>query len=261
MAKVAKVMSALGAVLAMGSAQALSVGGVVWDPDSLFDFTATDSMIETIANPVIGGQIQGYAKINTLNGTDQSTFCPGCELTYTFSGYTITNIDAVTGALTFSGGTINVFVDNTPDYDSLSALSAGDGVLFLSLTGNSHIDQETGRTGTLHADPTPASVGVAGDGRGFLDVTGGLAATYFDTNVFPLLAPGGGTEFADFQFTSSFQLLPGAQTFKSDDGVTYGLFGSNDLQGASVAVPVPGTMALLGLGLLGAGVMRRRFSA
>lgn len=192
---------------AMGSAHAINVGGVAWNPNSLLDFTTTDSMIETIVDPVVGGQIQGYARVQTLNGTDAATFCPGCELTYTFSGYTITNVDPVTGALTFNGGTINVYVDSTPNFDTFLASTAGDGVLWLTLTGANHIDAATLLSGTPHSDPTPASIDVAGDGRGFLDVAGGLAAACFDTNTFPLLPAG----FADFQFTSSFQLLPGGR--------------------------------------------------
>lgn len=254
-----KLVAALGAVCAVGSAQALNVGGVVWDPNSIFDFSTTDSMIETKLNnpPAIGDSIRGYAIINNLNGTSQSTFCPGCEITYVFSGYTVTNVNPITGALTFDGGSISIYVDSTPNYNSTLQSTAADGTLFLQLSGALHLDAATGLFGTLHSDPTPASTGVAGDGRGFLNVVGGLAASYFDTNTFPIITPGGaGT--ADFQFTSSFQLLPGGATFVSDDGVRYGLFGSNDLQGAT-AVPEPATLSILSLGLLALGFSRRRW--
>lgn len=259
MKKSLKLLAAAGAVLAMGSAHAINVGGVVWDPDSIFDFTTTDTMIETIVNPVIGGTIQGYAKITNLNGTGEAVFCPGCELTYKFSNYSITNIDPVSGALTFTGGQIDVYVDIAQNFDATLASTAVDGLLWLSLSGHEHVDGSSGLVGSLHSDPTPASAGVAGDGRGFLDVSGGLADTYFDTDTFAVLDDLLGTVgFADFLFTSSFQLLPGGNTFVSDDGVEYGLFGSNDLQGNSV-VPEPATLALAGLALLGVGLSRRKF--
>lgn len=257
MRKSFKIVAALGAVLAMGSAQAINVGGVVWDPNSIFDFSTTDTMIETIVTPAVGSQIQGYARITAMNGEAQAVFCPGCEVTYKFSGFTVTNISA-TGDLTFDLGTIEVYVDNTPNFNANLASTAGDGVLFLSLAGNKHKDAATGLLGTLHSDPTPASTGVAGDGRGFMDVTGGLAAANFDTNTFDVFKDVAEQIIgqADFQFTSSFQLIPGG-TFVSDDGVRYGLFGSNDLQGASV-VPEPATLALVGLALVGVGLSRRR---
>lgn len=248
-----------------GVAQAalINVGGVVWDPDDILDFTATDTIFETVAAPVIGSTVTGFGEIQSFNGeNDQNVFCPGCELTYTFSfdlvGFNDNNANLFLDSgdeLAFGNMSVSVFVDHGGIPFSLAGgpASASDGVLFLSLAGH-EVVSSNGLTGELFTTITGGILGTGsegGNGIGLLDVTGGLAASNFDTNSF--LAPGstGANLFADINFSSSFQPIP------SGGVPPYILFGSNDFSGNTI--PEPGTIALMGLSLLGlGGAMRRK---
>ena len=221
------------------SAQAsfINVGGVVWDPDSINSFPAAQDFFSSgnlFENAALqkGDVVNGYGIFDLFNSDQNNAaeFCPGCELTFTFSMVLddFTPLAGNASFFEFSGLEINIFVDNTPDYAATSASSA-DGNLWLSLAAD----------GLLTGIGTDIATGSdTGTGSALLNVTGGMAASNFDTN--------GEANGTDMVLSSSFQ----------PSGATGMLKGGFELSGNSI--PEPASIALLGLGLLGFASSRKR---
>jgi hypothetical protein len=225
------------------------VGGVQWNESSVLDFSAFSVAIRQFVNPITG-ELSGFGVVSRINDDSANyEYCAAgigtCELTFQFSGYTPVTAGALPGTIgqviNYTGGTFNVYFDSTPEVGgvlSMNAANTGDGVLWLGMVG--HSVGGVSLTGTVN--------GLFGSvssltGGGLLDIVGGAAAAFLDTNT--------KQDGSDFTFSSSFTqfITPGS---------LFDATGTGNLNGSTV-VPAPGVIALFGLGMLGlAGLGRKR---
>jgi hypothetical protein len=230
---------AAAALLSVGTANAavVNVGGVVWNTAGIFDFGATSSLLENVVTTA-GGVLSGVGRIATINGSSNFCLAAQCELTFTFTGYTLDADYLPNPNFSFSGGEFEFYV-SAQNSDFETGLGFADGTPWLSLKG---ANTNGGSGGSLTGNITDFTE-ITGTGVGFLDVVGGLAFSYFDTNT-----KGNGR---DFLYTSSFQPISSGGSVGE-----FTHFGTADISGNS-QVPEPGVLALLGLGLAGIGFARR----
>lgn len=238
----------------------INVGGVKWNPDHPLDFFAQALNLRETSIQNVGDNLAGYGQVAGINGLGESSFCPSCDLNFVFS-YTVAAIDG--NQVVLDNGTIDFYVAPDDSFNILdpTTAGAGTGTLWLSLVGHQAPYLSFTTTGELYSTITGPTIGnpeSGSSGFGLLDVAGGLAGNYFDTNT--------KDDGADFELNSSFQYLladgcNAETTYGVDDGCHYPISGQAGLTGAT-AVPAPRALALMGFGmvLLGLGflVERRR---
>jgi len=286
----------LGASLVAGAPPAsadINLGGYVGpvsihfqDFESLYD--AAGNLRPLNAVPAPGDQLIGIFSITSIfsTTTSQLLWAPGVNVGFgtngfllgTFVGPTIATFNPATGSFTSTTPwTINLY-DSPTQYNATQGTAgffAGGctGPLTgcyntVNQPGSGHL-LELALTTTAGVDPNPLiiadgtfSVGSQSGGNFYdANVTGGAAFNQFNTNGVPTVFPG---LFVDFNINSDFCTQGSSPSCNGGVVVSDWRFVSNDpVVGNVVAAPEPGSLALLGSGLIGlAGfAWRRRKSA
>lgn len=210
----------------------ITAGGVTWDQSYALDFLSSSLQVQQ--KIAADGTARGFGIISTMNGTAASRFCPGCTVTFQYRDYRPVSTH---GNLTyFGGGAVDIFVYHgsstidPADPTTMSEANTGLGVLWLSMIGHA-VDGAT-LVGTRAGSGNNPNIA----GLGQLDVVGGAAKAYFDTDQYE--------DGSDMGISTSFTRPYGR------GGVSH-MVGTGNFFGTSVAVPEPGTLALVGLGLAG----------